>query len=67
MKLILAYFLLIIVLVSSCTSSKTYATEAQRKAMLELLEKRQLRIESNWAYPQVTTAGEQCWRNKPYW
>lgn len=54
------YSLVIIVLtIISCGSSKTSATDAEIEALNILIKDKQFTIESDWAYPQVTTAMQQ--------
>lgn len=59
MKLGLTYICVILFLTISCSSSKPYATEEQTRLLEELVKSRQFQIESNWAYPQITTAVQQ--------
>lgn len=43
----------------SCKSSKSKFTDSQIKTLETLVEKRNFTIESDWAYPQVSTAMQQ--------
>lgn len=51
---------LLILLVSiACKSSKPIATQAEIDKLSKIITNNHYRIESNWAYPQVTTAVQQ--------
>lgn len=54
-------FILCIVLLAlmSCNTTKNTVTQAQIEALKTLVENKQFRIESNWAYPQATNAMQQ--------
>ncbi len=43
----------------SCGSSKSKVSQAQIDALDEMVQQRHFRIESDWAYPQVTMALQQ--------
>ncbi len=43
----------------SCKTTKNTITQAQIETLKTLVENRQFRIESNWAYPQATNAMQQ--------
>ncbi|KJD32854.1 hypothetical protein PK35_07695 [Tamlana nanhaiensis] len=51
--------LVFVLLVFSCKSSKNTASDAQIKALANLVENKTFFIESNWAYPQTTNAMQQ--------
>ena len=51
---------ILILLVSiSCKSSKPSATQAEIDNLTEIITNKRYRIESAWAYPQITTAMQQ--------
>ncbi|WP_034045503.1 DUF4251 domain-containing protein [Wocania ichthyoenteri] len=54
---------IIVVVVSiaffSCKSSSSQVTDEQMKAFEDLVENKNFKIESDWAYPQTTTATQQ--------
>ena len=58
MKLPLTYIFIVVIIMFSCSASK-HVTDEQKRAMEMLLESRQFKIESNWAYPQITNAVQQ--------
>ena len=57
-KKILVYGCAVAMLLA-CGSSKNQPTEAQLRVLNELIDNRQLTIESDWAYPQATRAMQQ--------
>jgi len=46
-------------MILSCGSSKSMVTQDQLEAFDKMVESKQFRIESEWAYPQVTQAVQQ--------
>lgn len=56
MKTTFFFISITLLIIISCGTSKNAPTEAQIKALDTLIQKRQFRIESNFAYPQNTTA-----------
>lgn len=47
------------VTILSCSSSKSFVTESQIKALDSIMEKPEFSIKSEWVYPQVTVAMQQ--------
>lgn len=52
-------FVLLMVIVTSCSSSKSSVTELQTKALDSIMQQQEFSITSNWAQPQVTNAMNQ--------
>lgn len=50
---------LLLVLVQTCKSSESQITQAQKDNLKAVVNNKAFRIESNWAYPQVTGAVQQ--------
>jgi len=59
MKSIYLLIVLFIMATTSCNSSKSVLGQAEMDAFNTMVTNKQFRIESNWAYPQVTTAMQQ--------
>ncbi|MFI1744006.1 DUF4251 domain-containing protein [Thalassobellus sediminis] len=60
MKLINYYLFIITLAFISCATSKNNTTDAEKKALSKLIEKKQFTIKSDWAYPQVTVAMQRA-------
>lgn len=52
-------FGLLMMVITSCSSSKSVVTEAQNKTLDSIIQKQEFSITSNWAQPQVTNAMNQ--------
>ena len=52
-------FSLLMVVITSCSSSKSSVTKAQIKTLDSIMQKQEFKIISNWAQPQVTNAMNQ--------
>lgn len=50
---------ILVVTILSCSSSKSFVTESQIKALDSIMEKPEFSIKSDWAYPQTTAAMQQ--------
>lgn len=56
----LKYLLLALTFVClACNASKTVATQAEKDKLKSVIDSKTFRVESDWAYPQVTTATQR--------
>lgn len=59
------YIIVVVVSIAffSCKSSSSQVTDEQMKAFEYLVENKNFKIESDWAYPQTTTATQQVFNS----
>ncbi|WP_136481046.1 DUF4251 domain-containing protein [Cognatitamlana onchidii] len=55
----LQYLVIMICFIWSCKSTKDQVTESETDRLNTIIESKQFRIESDWAYPMVTNAMQQ--------
>ncbi|NMH89561.1 DUF4251 domain-containing protein [Flavivirga algicola] len=55
----LLYFFIGILMLFSCKGAKSVATQAEIDALSSIVKEQTFRINSDWAYPQVTNAVQQ--------
>lgn len=49
----------LILIITACNSSKTVATQSQKDKLKSIVDNKEFRVESEWAYPMVTTATQR--------
>ena len=59
MKYFKLVFGLFVLTLMACGSSKSSATDSEIKALTDLVNNQNFRIESEWAYPQASRAMQQ--------